>query len=84
MFLVLLDSTVINVAIPKLVDYFDTNLKMIQPAVTAYTLVMSAIIPLIGWLTDRFRFKRIFISILALFTFADVLCASLRATARHY
>lgn len=34
MFLVVLDSTIMNVAIPKLVQYFDTDLKTMQWALT--------------------------------------------------
>ncbi len=79
-FMVLLDSTVINVAIPKLVDYFDTNLKMVQWTVTSYTLALSAVIPMAGWLSDRFGFKRIFVTTVALFTIGSALCALAQTT----
>lgn len=46
MFLVILDSTIMNVAVPKLVSAFDTNLSTIQWVITAYTLSLSAVIPL--------------------------------------
>lgn len=75
MIMVILDSTVVNVAIPKLVDYFDTDLKMIQWTVTGYTLALSAVIPLAGWMTDKFGAKRIFLITIALFTIGSVLCS---------
>ncbi|TYP71931.1 EmrB/QacA subfamily drug resistance transporter [Paenibacillus methanolicus] len=74
MIMVILDSTVVNNAIPKLVDYFDTDLKTIQWTVTGYTLALSAVIPLAGWMTDRFGAKRIFLITIALFTIGSVLC----------
>ncbi|WP_040205983.1 MDR family MFS transporter [Neobacillus jeddahensis] len=75
MIMVILDSTVVNVAIPNLVDYFDTDLKTIQWTVTGYTLALSAVIPLAGWMTDKFGAKRIFLITIALFTIGSVLCA---------
>jgi hypothetical protein len=42
MIMVVLDSTVVNNAIPKLVEYFDTDLMMIKWTVTCYTLALSA------------------------------------------
>ena len=74
MIMVILDSTVVNNAIPKLVEYFDTDLKTIQWTVTGYTLALSAVIPLAGWMTDKFGSKQIFMITIALFTIGSVLC----------
>lgn len=75
MIMVILDSTVVNVAIPNLQHYFDTSLKAIQWTITGYTLAMSAVIPLAGWMTDRYGAKRIFLITISLFTLGSVLCA---------
>ncbi|WP_339274363.1 DHA2 family efflux MFS transporter permease subunit [Paenibacillus sp. FSL W8-0426] len=75
MIMVILDSTVVNVAIPNLVEYFKTDLKTIQWTVTGYTLALSAVIPLAGWLTDRFGAKRVFLFTIAMFTLGSVLCS---------
>ncbi|MBM7565675.1 EmrB/QacA subfamily drug resistance transporter [Paenibacillus sacheonensis] len=74
MIMVILDSTVVNNAIPKLVEYFDTDLKTIQWTVTGYTLALSAVIPLAGWLTDKFGSKQIFLITITFFTLGSVLC----------
>lgn len=55
MFLVILDSTIMNVAVPKLVSAFDTNLSTIQWVITAYTLSLSAVIPLVAGSLTVFR-----------------------------
>ncbi|MFM9277632.1 MDR family MFS transporter [Paenibacillus jiagnxiensis] len=74
MIMVILDSTIVNNAIPKLVEYFDTDLKTIQWTVTGYTLALSAVIPLAGWMTDKFGSKQVFLITIALFTIGSVLC----------
>ena len=75
MIMVILDSTVVNVAIPNLVEVFGADLKTIQWTVTGYTLALSAVIPLAGWLTDRFGAKRVFLFTIAMFTLGSVLCS---------
>ncbi|MGC6588606.1 MDR family MFS transporter [Paenibacillus sp. Dod16] len=74
-FMVLLDSTVVNVAVPTLVQYFDSPLHTIQWSIAAYTLALSAVIPLAGWLSDKFQPKRVFLISIGLFTIGSVLCA---------
>ncbi|AYB44684.1 MDR family MFS transporter [Paenibacillus lautus] len=74
-FMVLLDSTVVNVAVPTLVQYFDSPLHTMQWSIAAYTLALSAVIPLAGWLSDKFQPKRVFLISIGLFTIGSVLCA---------
>jgi len=75
MIMVILDSTVVNVAVPNLQEYFGSSLKTIQWTITGYTLSLAAVIPLAGWMTDKFGAKRIFLITIALFTLGSVLCA---------
>ncbi|MDT3426710.1 EmrB/QacA subfamily drug resistance transporter [Paenibacillus forsythiae] len=75
MIMVILDSTVVNVAIPNLTEYFDADLKTIQWTITGYTLALSAVIPLAGWMTDRFGSKRVFVATVVMFVVGSVLCS---------
>ncbi|GAA3402355.1 MDR family MFS transporter [Paenibacillus hodogayensis] len=75
-FMVILDSTAMNVALSKLVIDFQTDLPTIQWAVTGYMLATAAVIPLAGWLSDRFGAKQVFLSSVVLFTIASLLCAT--------
>ncbi|MBP2000373.1 EmrB/QacA subfamily drug resistance transporter [Paenibacillus shirakamiensis] len=75
MFMVILDSTVVNVALPHLREIFKTDYTTMQWTVTGYTLALSAVIPLAGWMTDRFGAKRIFLITITLFTLGSVLCS---------
>ncbi len=82
MIMVILDSTVVNNAVPKLVEYFHTDLKTIQWTITGYTLALSAVIPLAGWMSDRYGAKNVFITTIALFTIGSVLCGLAQSPAQ--
>ena len=75
MIMVILDGTVVNVAVPKLVDYFSSDLKTIQWTITGYTLALAAVIPLAGWMTDRFGSKQVFLATLTMFILGSMLCS---------
>lgn len=75
MIMVILDSTVVNVAMPGIVDYFKSDIDTMQWTITGYTLALSAVIPLAGWMSDRFGAKRIFLLTILFFTIGSVLCS---------
>lgn len=75
MIMVILDSTVMNIALPTLMEDFGSTVNTMQWSITAYTLALSAVIPLAGWLTDRFGAKQIFMLTIFLFTAGSVLCS---------
>ncbi|HEV7712060.1 MAG TPA: MFS transporter [Asanoa sp.] len=52
-FLMVLDTSVMNVSISQLVDDFDTDVTAIQATITLYTLVMAALMITGGKLGDR-------------------------------
>jgi EmrB/QacA subfamily drug resistance transporter len=72
--MVILDQTVVNVALPTLESDFNSSLSSVQWIVTAYTLALAAVIPLAGWMTDRFGSKRVFMTSQALFVAGSALC----------
>lgn len=76
MLLVMMDTTIMNVALPHIQAAFNTDLATSQWAITAYTLAMAAVIPYSGWLADRFSAKRIFSAAILLFTLASFLVSS--------
>jgi EmrB/QacA subfamily drug resistance transporter len=75
MFMVILDGTAMNVALPGLVKDFDSKISVVQWAVTGYALAQAAVIPLAGWLSDRFGAKRVFLFSVIMFTVGSGLCA---------
>lgn len=75
MIMVILDSTAMNVALPGIVEDFKSDISTMQWSITGYTLALSAVIPLAGWMTDRFGAKKIFLITIALFTVGSLLCS---------
>ncbi|REE83866.1 EmrB/QacA subfamily drug resistance transporter [Paenibacillus taihuensis] len=75
MIMVILDSTVMNIALPTLMEDFKSTVNTMQWSITAYTLALSAVIPLAGWLTDRFGAKQIFLLTIFLFAAGSLLCS---------
>jgi DHA2 family multidrug resistance protein len=73
-FMVVLDTTVVNIALPKLQAVFGATLNDVQWVVTGYTLAQTVSIPLFGYLADRYGAKWIYITSLGLFTIASMLC----------
>ncbi|WP_328537588.1 MFS transporter [Streptomyces sp. NBC_00344] len=70
----LLDSTVVNVALPRIGDDFDTDLAVLQWTLTAYMLSLAGLILLGGALGDRFGRRRVFVIGTIWFAAASMLC----------
>ncbi|MGW7351485.1 DHA2 family efflux MFS transporter permease subunit [Streptomyces sp. NPDC054784] len=76
MIMAILDTTVVNVALPTFQTEFDVDAySTVAWTITGYTLALAAIIPVTGWAADRFGTKRLYLSALVLFTLGSVLCA---------
>ncbi len=73
-FMAILDTTVVNVAIPKMMSVFNATQNQIQWVITAYLLVTGMLTPVSGYLGDRFGQKRIYLVALTIFTAGSALC----------
>jgi EmrB/QacA subfamily drug resistance transporter len=69
----ILDTTVVNVAINTLAARFHTTLPTIQWVATGYTLALATVIPLTGWIADRFGTKRLYMTSIGLFVIGSCL-----------
>jgi DHA2 family multidrug resistance protein len=72
-FLVVLDTTVVNVALPKIMAAFGVNVDKIEWIVTAYMIAMAIMMPSVGWLSTRIGNKSLFMVSLIIFTVASCL-----------
>jgi EmrB/QacA subfamily drug resistance transporter len=69
----ILDTTIVNVAINTLATKFHTTLPTIQWVATGYTLALATVIPLSGWMADRFGTKRLYMVSITLFVLGSCL-----------
>jgi EmrB/QacA subfamily drug resistance transporter len=72
--MVILDTTIVSVAIHSLGDQFKTSLSTISWVSTGYLLALSVVIPLAGWAVERFGAVRMWNISLALFVIGSALC----------
>src|SRR5664280_2797802 len=73
-FMAVLDATIVNVGLPKIMASFGVGLDKIEWVLTAYMLAMAVMLPTTGWIADRFGFKRVYFLGLLFFTIGSLLC----------
>ena len=74
MFMSIMDSTIVNVALPALGRQFNVPETSIDAVVVGYLVSLAIVIPVSGWLGDRWGTRRVFLWALALFTLVSALC----------
>src|SRR3954454_10179044 len=75
-FMLLLDITVVNVALPDIQKELNTSFTDLQWVVDAYALMLATVMLNAGTLGDWLGRKRVFIGGVILFTLASILCGS--------
>ncbi len=73
--LIIVDSTIVNVAIPAIVDDLGITSTQVQWVQEAYTLVFASLLLLFGSLADRIGRRRLLLIGVALFAGASVLAS---------
>ena len=74
-FMALLDSSIVNVAIPAMEHAFGVGTQQMEWVVTIYLLALGVVVPASGWLGDRLGFKQLYLLSLAIFTVGSGLSA---------
>ncbi len=74
MFIDILDTTIVNVALPDLGREFHASTASIEWIVLGYLLSLAVWIPASGWIGDKVGTRRTFLFALAVFTGASALC----------
>lgn len=75
----ILDATVIAPAAPHIAGSLGVAPVSINVAVTAYVLTLAVLIPISGWLTEKYGARLVFTAAVAVFTLASVGCAAATA-----
>ncbi len=73
-FMDIMDTTIVNVALPTIGRDFSADVSTLEWVVTGYLLSLAIWIPASGWIGDRFGTKRTFMFALAMFTAGSALC----------
>jgi EmrB/QacA subfamily drug resistance transporter len=74
-FMLLLDVTIVAVALPDIADSLDPSFAELQWVVDAYTLTLTVVLLTAGSLGDIFGHKRLLAVGLVIFTFSSLACA---------
>ncbi|MBV9119984.1 MAG: DHA2 family efflux MFS transporter permease subunit, partial [Chloroflexi bacterium] len=71
---VILDSTIVNVALAKLGAIFAVDVSTVQWVITSFALALAVVTPMASFLERRFTMKRVWLFALVGFTGASVMC----------
>ncbi|EFH84512.1 DHA2 family efflux MFS transporter permease subunit [Ktedonobacter racemifer] len=74
LFMAVLDNTIVSVALPQIQKAFNTSFDTVTWVSTGYFLSQAAVIPIIGYLSDRLGTKVVYLTALGLFTVGSALC----------
>ncbi|EAO1352036.1 MFS transporter, partial [Salmonella enterica] len=74
-FMQALDATILNTALPAIAHSLNRSPLAMQSAIISYTLTVAMLIPVSGWLADRFGTRRVFMVAVSLFTLGSLACA---------
>jgi DHA2 family methylenomycin A resistance protein-like MFS transporter len=74
-FMVLLDSTILNVALPAIEHDLKGSLESLQWVLNAYTVIFASMLFTGGAFGDRFGARRIFLIGMGIFTTASLFCS---------
>ncbi|RJO73643.1 DHA2 family efflux MFS transporter permease subunit [Nocardia panacis] len=72
----ILDISVVVIALPTFQDTFQTTTAVAAWTMTGYTLALATVIPLSGWVADRFGTKRPYMLAITLFVLGSALCST--------
>lgn len=74
-FMQMLDTTVLNTALPAMAQDLNVSPLNMQSVIVSYALTLALLIPVSGYLSDKFGTKKVFLAAIALFSFGSLLCA---------
>jgi DHA2 family multidrug resistance protein len=75
-FMAILDNTIVNVALPKIMANFGTTVDQIEWIITGFMIAFAISMPATSWLREVFGLKKVFIASLVTFVFGSALCGA--------
>ena len=74
-----LDTSIVNVALPHMQGSFSASVDEIAWVLTSYLVANGVMIPMTGWISARFGRKRYFLTSVFVFVLASALCGAARS-----
>lgn len=75
----ILDTSIVNVALPTMMGNLGATVDEISWVATSYIIANVVVIPMTSWLAARFGRRRYFVASILLFTAASFLCGTARS-----
>lgn len=75
MFVSILNQTIINVALPPLMNEFNVPTSTAQWLITGFMLVNGILVPISAFLVSRFTYRKLFVAAMLFFTVGSIICA---------
>src|SRR5258708_24706105 len=69
-----LDSSIVNVSLPHMQGSFSASVDEIAWVVTSYLVAAGIMIPMTGWIAERYGRKRYFVASIAMFIVSSAMC----------
>ena len=73
-FMQMMDTSILNTSLPQMARTFGVQPLDMSIGVTVYMLVFAAMLPLSGWLSERFGARLVFQASVVVFTFSSLAC----------
>ena len=74
-FMQMLDTTIVNTALPSMAASLGESPLRMQAVVVSYALTVAMLIPASGWLADRLGTRGVFVAAIVIFTLGSLACA---------
>ena len=75
-FMEILDGTILSNAAPAIARSFSVASSDISLTITSYLITLAVLIPISGWLCERWGTRTVYVSAIAVFTAASAACAA--------
>jgi DHA2 family metal-tetracycline-proton antiporter-like MFS transporter len=69
-----LDTTIVNISLPTIADYFQTSVSVVSWVSMAYLLTLSSLLIAFGRLADLRGYRKVYLAGFAIFTAGSLLC----------
>lgn len=69
------DATILSTALPAISEKLGIPVLSLKLAISSYLITLAALVPLSGWIADRFGARRTFLGAMTIFTAGSLFCA---------